>query len=340
MGLKQIILETAAFLGFIGCGSNLDLLKQDDYVSRLLEADTKISLNEFDRDKTSATPTKRAKNKAIIESHNTLFEKRNQHSLNAKYIRDLPNNWKFIAYAADTYSDNNTEINNEIIDYFTNSARADARIGKYLNAGKNVLVYVEIGGRAEVYAYSGSSDMDFTAGYGLLKTGLVRRNSKGEKTTKLQADVHAGTGQYNWNFPRGKLENKLVKVIATLQASQKLPIDINKISRINLVANASQIDTQHNGYLRQTSKSAEAGIEFVLDKIFLGKQMRVALYGGARQENTKYVGRELEKQQFGTARMNVDWKLTDRLRALLGWKYDEKNGFGAEAGVGYEFGSK
>ncbi len=335
MGLKRTVLTAASLLGLAGCANDLDLVKQDDYVRHFLDPNT-VS-RDFDRDEASATPTKKGNHRVILDTHHMLSEERNQHNIRAKYIAELGNDWVFIAYAADTYADNNGKVT----DSLTNSGRADARIGKYLEAGKNVLAYVEVSGRVEVFAYTnGLSDMNYTTGNGLLRAGLVRRNSKGEKTTKLQGDLHIGKGPYNWNFPGGTLEGQIVKVMGVLHASQKLPFNIKNVDRINLVAHGQYTDTHHNGFMRQQIGAAEAGAEFVLDKIFLGKEMRIAVYGGARQEITNYTGKDPKTNQFGTGRMSIDWKLNDRIRALLGWKYDAKNGLGAEAGIGFEFGGK
>ncbi len=365
MTSKKLAVAAAALL-LGGCANKFDLVKSDNYIRDYLRATSAradsvskpTSLqNDFDREQISSTSTtERGAHHLIVDTHHIGAEQRNQHSLNAKYIGDLGNNWKVIVYGADTYAKNKGKVT----DTFTNSLRADARIAKYQELGKNVMVYVEVGGRVEAFAYTNTDcNMNYTTGYALIKAGLVRRsNTTGEKTTKIQADLQAGTGNDHWNFsevehngkiyPGISLDGQVMKVIGAIQASQKIPINLKGISRLNLIINGHYLDTNHSEYVQSQIGAAEAGLEFVIDKTVLGEELRLSIFAGGRQEIerypdkglTKHIAHKLNTEVYGRAGIKADWKLTDRIRALLEANWDGKNGLGGGAGFGITFGGK
>jgi len=346
MGLRSLFAWGAFTLAALtsgGCVAN----SSKDYISQYLSASPtrqnyaakNDAKNAFDSDDATDASVS-GKQKLILDTHHSISENRIEDNISAKCIQDLGKDCKLIIYAADSYSGNEGELR----DYFTNSARFQASIGKYLEAGKDVLVYVELGGRAEIFSYAScTDDMKYATGMGALKAGLVRcdEGRTKEPTTKIQADILAGAGKYDWDFGKTKLDEKIYQAIAQVQAMQKLPISIKKIDRINLVANASYALKDHDKYFMSQIGVIEGGLEVAIEESVLGAPARLKVFGGARNQLTNPEFGDSTSEWIGRGGLKLTTQLLeDTIQAFIEADFDGKNGFGVGGGVKITFGGK
>jgi len=346
MGLRSLLAWGAlglATLTSTGCVTN----SSKDYISQYLSASPtrqnysgkNNAKNAFDSDDVTDASVQ-GKQKLIVDTRHTVSENRIENNISARCIQDLGKDCKLIIYAADSYSGNEGELR----DYFTNSARFQASIGKYLEAGKDVLVYVEIGGRAEIFSYSScTDDMKYATGMGALKAGFVRcdEGRTKEPTTKVQADILAGAGKYDWDFGKTKLNEQIYQAIAQVQAMQKLPISIKKIDRINLVANASYALKDHDKYFMSQIGAIEGGLEVAIEESVLGAPARLKVFGGARNQLVNPEFGDSTSEWIGRGGLRVTTQvLDDMVQAFLEANIDGKNGFGVAGGIKITFGGK